>query len=431
MSLITAKRLMLWGASLCVLSWFIHLQTTLTPGLVDRAGRIKGSDYIQFYVMGSLVHEGHADALYDAQAHLTEGRRRIDSDLTLYASHPNYGPQVALAFAPLSVLPYLWSLLAFLGLSAAAYAFSVWIIWRDSEALRPHGRVVAVLAAGSPLLLTVVRYGQASAFALLAVSLALAAFRRGRLVLAGFAIGCLAYKPQLGVIFGIVFLLTREWRVVCGAASAVAVQAAVAWMAAGSTAMQQYVGELWLLARHPNLVETFPSELYSIRGFVHLLVPYEPVVAACGVGALIAAIALGARTWSSKGGVDVRFGTIVVLTILASPHLLSYDLLLLTVPLLVFANWAAVHADHRSRALVSAALVLLYFAPFSGMIIARLTGVQVAVIVMAGLVWLMERVLRQAQDERTEESNRAIVAPRCAAVSSQNSTTSGWRSSAA
>jgi alpha-1,2-mannosyltransferase len=423
---LTPKRLLVWGAALCALSWFIHLQTTLTPGLVDRAGRIKGSDYVQFYVMGSLMNEGQADALYDAQAHLAEGRRRIHKDLTLFAAHPNYGPQVALAFVPLAFLPYLWSLLAFLALSAAAYAFSVWIVWRGSGALGPHGRVVAVLAAGSPLLLTVVRYGQASAFALLALSVALAAFRRKRLVLAGFAIGCLAYKPQLGVIFGIVFVLTREWRVVGGAAAAVAAQAVVAWMAAGSTAMVRYVSELWLLARHPSLVEAFPSELYSIRGFVHLLVPYEPVVAVCGIGAVVAAIVLGVRTWSSNGDVDVRFGTIVVLTILASPHLLSYDLLLLTVPLLVFANWAAQHADHRFRALISTALVLLYFAPFSGMIVARLTGVQVAVIVMAGLVWLMER---EASAER--QDNRAIVAPRCEAVSSQNSTTSGWRSSAA
>ncbi len=426
MTLLTPKRLLVWGAALCALSWFIHLQTTLTPGLVDRAGRIKGSDYIQFYVMGSLMHEGNPDALYDAQAHLAEGRRLIHKDLTLYASHPNYGPQVALAFVPLAFLPYLWSLFAFLALSAVAYALSVWIVWRGSTALRPHGRVVAVLAAGSPLLLTVVRYGQASAFALLAVALSLAAFRRGRLFLAGFAIGCLAYKPQLGVVFGIVFLLTREWRVAGGAATAVAVQAAAGWMAAGSAAMQRYVSELWLLARHPNLVETFPSELYSIRGFAHLLVPYEPVVTACGIAALIAAVALGARTWSSKSDVDVRFGTIVVLTILASPHLLSYDLLLLTVPLLVFANWAAAHADHRYRVVVSGALVLLYFAPFSGMIIARLTGVQVAVVVMAGLAWLMARV---AVAER--QDNRAIVAPRCDAVSSQNSMTSGWRSSAA
>jgi hypothetical protein len=66
--------------------------------------------------------------------------------------------------------------------------------------------------------------------------------------------------------------------------------------------------------------------------------------------------------------------------------------------------------------------VLLYFAPFSGMVVARLIGVQIAVVVMALVAWWMYQVSMES---------RAIVAPRWAAVSSQNSTTSGWRSSAA
>src|SRR5437870_11106348 len=103
-SVLTPKRLMLWGLGLFAVSWFVHLHTMWTPGLVDRVGRFKGADYVQFYVMGSLVADGRADALYDPQAHLAEGRRRIRSDLGIYAAHPNYGPQLALAFVPLAML---------------------------------------------------------------------------------------------------------------------------------------------------------------------------------------------------------------------------------------------------------------------------------------------------------------------------------------
>src|SRR5437867_5299876 len=141
--LLTPKRLMVWGLGLFAVSWFIHLHTMWTPGLVDRAGRFKGSDYVQFYVMGSLVRDGAADSLYEPQAHLAEGRRRISPDLRLYAAHPNYGPQVALAFVPLAALPYGWSLFAFLTLSALCYAASVWLVWRDCAALGGHGRLVA------------------------------------------------------------------------------------------------------------------------------------------------------------------------------------------------------------------------------------------------------------------------------------------------
>ena len=68
-----------------VLSWFVYVHTMMVPGYVDRAGRFKGSDYIYFYVMGSLIAERRADALYEPDAHLAEGRRRIDAQLNLYA----------------------------------------------------------------------------------------------------------------------------------------------------------------------------------------------------------------------------------------------------------------------------------------------------------------------------------------------------------
>jgi len=437
-AVLTAKRLLVWGVGLFALSWFIHLQTTLTPGLVDRVGRLKGSDYVQFYVMGSLVRDGRAGDLYDPQAHIDEGRRRIDPNLQFYASHPNYGPQVALAFVPLAGLSYGWSLTVFLALSLLCYAAAVWIVWRDCAALRGHGPIVAVLAAASPLLLTVVRYGQASAFAVLALALALAAFRRGRLFLAGAAVGCVAYKPQLALLFGVALLAARQWRAVAGAVAAAAGQLAIGWLVAGSAAMTQYFAELWLLARNPSLVQTYASELHSVRGFVRLLVPYAPVVTACAVAALLVGVAAAIRTWRSDSPTPLRFGEIVVLTILVSPHLLAYDLLLLTIPLLVFADWAVEHPKRR-QAGIAFALALLYFAPFSGMIVARLTGVQVSVIVMALVAWWMYGVCADPSVIRMEREgsadrqgdNFAIVAPRCAAVSSQNSTTRGWRSSAA
>jgi hypothetical protein len=113
---------------------------------------------------------------------------------------------------------------------------------------------------------------------------------------------------------------------------------------------------------------------------------------------------------------------LIVLTVLASPHLITYDLLLLTVPLLLMADWAARHRDHALGPWVRALLVLVYLAPFSAMIVARLTGVQVSVVVMAVLAWLMHQIARESL---------AIVAPRWESVSSQNSATRGWRSSAA
>jgi glycosyl transferase family 87 len=423
-ALLTQRRLRFWGVALLVLGWGVHIHTMSTPGLIDRAGRFKGSDYTQFYVMGSLAREGRLDALYDPAAHLDEGRARIDPALALYSAYPDYGPQVAVAFAPLATLSYPVSLALFLLASAICYACSVWLVWRECDALRGHGRLVTVLAAASPLFLTVVRYGQASAFALLALSLAFVGFRRGRLTLAGFAIGCLAWKPQLGIVIAVALLAARQWRVIAGALLALAAQLAVALAFAGPAVVGRYVVELWRLVLNPSLVEIYASEVHSIRGFVQLLVPFAPVVTVCSALGLLVALGVAIRSWSSSGPVAIRWALLIVLTVLASPHLLTYDLLLLTLPLLLCADWALQHVqrDDAARASVRVQLALLYFAPFSAMIVARLTGVQASVMVIAALAW---RLYQVSTDSRT------IVAPRWELGSSQNSTTRGWRSSAA
>ena len=399
-ALLTPRRIALWGSGLLVLSWSIYVHTMMVPGLIDRAGRFKGTDYIFFYVMGSLAAEGRMEALYDADAHIAEGRRRIQPDLRLYAGHPNYGPQVALAFIPLARLPFGWSLAVFLALTAICYALSIWILWRECPALRAHGRLVALLAAASPLFLTLVRYAQVSAISLLLLSLGLLALRRGRPFAAGLAIGCLAYKPQLGLVLGVVLLGAREWRIVAGAATTAAGQLGVAWLAAGSGTMAAYFTALWTLVLDPRLVQIYPSEIHSVRGFFQLLIPSPRVVSLCFLVVLVALLVLAVRSWTRPAPLAVRWGQMVLLTVLGSPHLITYDLVLLTVPLLVFSDWVLRHPDHRLGPDISLLLVLLYFTPFSSHL-ARLTHVQISVVVMAVLAWRVYSVCRGKGDVGT------------------------------
>ena len=386
---LTPKRITVWGMGLLAVSWFTYLHTIMVPGLADRVGRVKGTDYVQFYVMGSLVLDGRFDALYDPGAHLDQGRRRIDPNLHVFASHPNYGPQVALAFAPLALLPYVWSLGAFIALSLLCYSLSIWIVWRECESLRQYGGLVALLAAASPLLFATMRYGQASAFALLMVSAAFVALRRGHTFAAGLALGCLVYKPQLGVVFGVAMLTAAETRVVAGAAASAVGQLLVAWVAAGSASMTRYAAQLWTLLLDPELVELYPTELHSVRGFFRLLIPSRSAVTVLSIAALVVIVALAIRTWRGAAPLGLRWSALVLVTVLASPHLITYDLLLLTLPLMLCADWAARpdNADHELRPGVIVLLALLYFAPFSGQLLARLTRIQLSVIAMALLAW--------------------------------------------
>jgi hypothetical protein len=280
----------------------------------------------------------------------------------------------------------------------------VWIVWRECPALAGHGRLVAIVAAASPLLFALLRYGQASAFTLLVWSLAFAALNRSHRFTAGLVLGCLAYKPQLGIVLGVVLVAARQWRIVAGAASTVVAQLGVGWMAVGSAPMRDYASSLWTLMWNPALVQLFPSEVHSARGFFQLLIPSAPVVALCFALTFVALLVVAVRSWASRFPLPVVYGQIVLLTVLASPHLITYDLVLLTLPLLVFADWTAAHPEHRFRPKINALLVLLYFAPFSGQIIARLTNVQVSVVAMALLAWRMYRVCRTEGGELLESA---------------------------
>jgi alpha-1,2-mannosyltransferase len=394
-SVSTSQRLAVWGTALLLLSWFVYIHTLATPGLVDRAGRFKGTDHIYFYVMGSLMLDRRTADLYSPDAHLAEARRRIDPNLRLYQPYSNYGPQVALAFVPLARLPYTHSLTLFLLFSAVCYSLSVWITWRDLPGLAPYGRLVALLAAASPLFFSLLRYAQLSAITLLLLSLSLAALRRNRRFLAGIVLGTMMFKPQLGLVLGIALMMAAEWRLVAGAAAAGLAQLALAWAVSSTVAMRQYVDVLWRLLRDPSLVQIYPTEMHSLRGFLQLLLPDSTFVNVVSLTSTVALLAIGTRVWKSGSDTGVRWGTMVLLTVLASPHLLTYDLLLLSIPLLTFAGWAVNHRDDRRAAVTRVCLVLLYLAPFSANL-ARVWPVQTSVLAIGTLTCVAVSLSRKA-----------------------------------
>src|SRR5439155_403067 len=53
---------------LAICIWTIWIVDFSVPGPIDRLGKVKGTDFLHFYVTGSLVHEGRWEQLYDARA---------------------------------------------------------------------------------------------------------------------------------------------------------------------------------------------------------------------------------------------------------------------------------------------------------------------------------------------------------------------------
>jgi alpha-1,2-mannosyltransferase len=355
---------------------------------------VKGADYIQFYLMGSLLAEGRPSAMYDSQVLAEQAQRRISPELAYRPERNPYGPQVAVAFAPLAALPYLLSLLGFTLLSLCAYATAAWLLWRSAPALRGEGTLVALSAAAFPALLTTLRFGQTSTFTLLALALAVVGLQAGRPVLAGLALGSLAYKPQLLVVALPVLFLARDWRCLSGVLAAIVIQVIVA-LAAGPEALVRYAQTLQEVALRPDLVMLHPENAHSLRGFLRLVGGPPAVATVVPLALALVAVPVLARRWRAGSSPLLLVGLLVLVTVLLAPHLLSYDLLLLAVPICALGDWLLGRDRTTIPALATATGLALYLAPFSSFQAAH-THVQLSTLAIGAGALVLVRALRSA-----------------------------------
>src|SRR6266446_10935081 len=242
-SWLTAKRIRIHGLLLAVCLWTIYAVDISTPGLRDRYGLVKGTDFLHFYTLGSLALRGRGDLLYDMRAQAVGVRERIPQaagDVYL----PLYGPQVSLLFAPLARLPYGWALTTWLSFNVVIYALCCYAIWKRCANLRSYGWTVLILALAFPGFFHLILWGQTSGLALLCFTLAFLALNKNRPYLAGLAIGSLIFKPQLGMAAAVIFLFAQEWKVIAGAILAALAQLSIGWLYYGTPVMREYLSAL-------------------------------------------------------------------------------------------------------------------------------------------------------------------------------------------
>jgi hypothetical protein len=393
--------LVVLGTSSAVLLWFVYAFTIATPGVLDRAGAVKGWDFPQFYALGRLAGAGRVGDLANGTAIGRAAAESVSPTLATSTFVPVYGPQVALLFRPLASLPYLDALGVWLGVSFVLCVLCSVTLWRACERLHHDAPAVIAMAVGAPVYFFLACYAQLSAVGLALFTLGWLALDRGRPVLAGIALGTLAYKPQLGLAAAVVLLAAAEWPVVGGAVAAAAAQLGVAWLYAGTAVMRGYAHTIMHLGDHITLVEEKRHLLQSLSSFFDLLLPWPRVAIALYVVSTIAALAWTWRIWTSGAPLPLRYSALLVATVLVSPHFYVYDLVIL-VPAGFFLANAAVDAGHARRPLV-ACLVLLYVAPLAGAAMAKTFRVQPTAPLLCVLLVMAGQAAFEPRPPRTRQ----------------------------
>jgi hypothetical protein len=250
------------------------------------------------------------------------------------------------------------------------------------------------VAIANPAFVNLIAHGQNSAIALGLFTLAFLALRQGRLFVAGLAIGSLAFKPQLGLVAAFIFVLTGPWLVVLGAALAVTLQFGLAWIAFGTSTLVGYWEWLGSMSRLTDLLWVKPYQMHSLASFWSMLVPWPP--AAFLAYALTATVVVGATCWWWKSGdrTALRHALLLVATVLVSPHVYVYDLVILMPALLIAADWSLSSATPAMRLSIRRAIYFSYALPLLSML-AQVTRVQLSVVAMGALAVLLVRALRE------------------------------------
>jgi len=389
---LTPRRLRAHGLLVGLVLWSVYLWTLTTPGLRDRNGNLKGTDFLHFYTLGLIAREHRGPELYDMKVQAELAAAHVPQAAGIQYL-PLYPPQTSILFAPLAHLSYLHALAVWWIVCAILYFLCCYWTWRTCPNLRTHPVTVAILSAAFPAFFHLFAWGQTSALALACFTGAYLSLRRKREFVAGIALGCLAFKPQLAFAAAVIFIAAGAGKVVLGAALSGLAQFLAGVLYYGSQVFHEW---LWMLANLRSALPFLEPKIYqthSLRTFWSMLVPIPGLAFVLYVVSATLLLGITILLWRRPSTpLRVRFSLLLFATVLISPHLTVYDLVILAPALLLLADWLIGSRSHGTGNL-AAALYCVYMLPLAGPL-AKWTHVQLTVISMAAVVFLLCRQYR-------------------------------------
>ena len=386
-SWLTARRLRAHGLIVGAVLWSVYLWIMVSPGLRDREGNLKGTDFLHLYTLGLVAREHRAPDLYDMKAQSQLARARVPQAAGIDYL-PLYPPQVSMLFAPLAHFSYATALAIWWIASAATYSLCCYWIWRACPGLQAHGVTVAILAAAFPAFFHLIAWGQTSALALLCFTAMYMCLRGQRDFLAGVILGCLAFKPQLGLAAAIIFLGIGAWKILINAALSATAQFLAGILFYGTQAFHEWLWMMRNVRAALPLLEPRIYQTHSLRTFWSMLIPWPKLSFALYLITALSVLAMTFALWQRRSvSLNVRFSALLFATVLIAPHLTVYDLAILAPALLLLSDWLITIAPRRTPQ-IGTAMYCVYMFPIVGPL-AKWTHVQLTVIAMSALVFLL------------------------------------------
>ncbi len=337
------------------LGYLVVLGGTFLKGefLLDPQGRPIANDFVDVVAAGRLALDGDPAAAYDWPTHKRTEARVIGHDFAGYYGW-HYPPTFLFAAAALATLPFLAAAVVSLLATLAAYVAAMGGIL---------GRSGIFVALGFPAALWNVTAGQNGFLTAALVGGTLGLLQR-RPALAGLCLGLLTYKPQFGLLFPLVLIADRRWLTIAVAAAVAVGLAALSWLAFGGSSWAAFAHWLPITSRE-ILGEGHAdwSRLQSLFGLVRAHGGSEPLAwSVQAAGSLAVAVAL-VWLWRSRAPFDLKAAALAAGTLVATPYVYMYDLVVLAVAVAFLIRFALERGFFASEVVglaAAGALILSY-----------------------------------------------------------------------
>lgn len=281
-------------------------------------------DFMSFWAAARLTLAGLPASAYDSAAHVGAQAAvgRFDGFMTFVYPPPFLGVVLPFGLLPFGIATLCWAL--------ACLVIAVAALHRTVSGASWH-------ALAFPPFVHNLMIGQAG---LLFAALFLMAGRwiESHPFRAGLLLGCLALKPQLGLLLPVALLAGGHWRTISGVVLSAGLIHAAALLAFGA---ESYRAMLALMPDYSRLALESPlawRKMASVYASLRLAgLSLETALALHCAVALIAA-GLVWHAWRRPATMAAKWALLLCATALASPYMLPYDLAFLLLPFLRLAR---------------------------------------------------------------------------------------------
>jgi hypothetical protein len=353
------------------------------PGLIKLGGPM-GGDFSHYWMAGSMALQGESAAVYDSSRLAVAMEQTFGQKIPLVWIYP---PVFLLLLLPLALLPYLVSLVVWLGASLWGYLLVL-------RRLAPHPATVW-LALAFPGTLQNIIHGQNGFLSAMLLGLGLLLLER-RPVISGLVFGLSCYKPHLALLIPVALLAGRRWQALGAMAVAVLGLILASYLILGSQVWSAFLNNLSTTTR---VLETgaLPGHVVLLREkvttiFSAILMAGGGTRAAwVGQGAvMLLATAAVVWAWARPAPPALRGAVLVLSILLFPPYEFIYDLAMLALPL-AWLGWEGFSKGWRPGE--PTALFIGWLTPLLAPVLAKWLSLQVVPLVLLMLLILALRRL--------------------------------------